>query len=61
MFIVRIIVVLVAISAAVSGGLYLLTGDRRYLRFALQLVKYALFLVLLVLGLLFLERLVVLV
>jgi len=61
MFIVRIIVVLVAISAAVSVGLYLLSGDRRYLRFALQLVKYALFLVLLVLGLLLLERLIVLV
>jgi len=61
MLIVRIIVVLVAISAAVSAGLFLLTGDRRYLRFALQLIKYALFLALLVLGLLFLERMVAMV
>jgi len=35
---------------------YLLTRDRRYLRFAFQVFKYALIFALLVFGLLILER-----
>ena len=58
MIIVRILVAIVALTAVVAAGTYLVTGDRRYLRFTVQVLKYALFLVLIVLGLLFLERVV---
>jgi len=43
----------------VTGGglvLYLLTRDKRYLRYAFGVFKYALIFALLVFGLLFLER-----
>jgi len=43
----------------VTGGglvLYLLTRDKRYLRFAFRVFKYALIFALLVFGLLILER-----
>ena len=58
MIIVRILVAIVALTAVVSAGTYLVTGDKRYLRFTVQVLKYALFLLLIVLGLLFLERVV---
>ena len=48
-----ILVVLVTVAGFV---LYLLTRDRRYLRFAFQVFKYALVFALLVFGLLILER-----
>jgi uncharacterized membrane protein len=48
-----ILVVLVTVAGVV---LFLLTRDRRYLRFAFQLFKYALIFALLVFGLLILER-----
>ena len=48
-----ILVVLVTVAGFV---LYLLTRDRRYLRFAFQVFKYALIFALLVFGLLILER-----
>ena len=48
-----ILVVLVTASGAV---LYLLTRDKKYLRFAFKVFKYALVFALLVFGLLILER-----
>ena len=48
-----ILVVLVTLGGAV---LYLVTRDRRYLRFAFQVFKYALIFALLMFGLLILER-----
>jgi hypothetical protein len=48
-----ILVVLVTVGSVV---VYLLTRDRRYLRFAFQLFKYALVFALLVFGLMILER-----
>jgi hypothetical protein len=48
-----ILVVLVTVAGVV---LFLLTRDRRYLRFAFQVFKYALIFALLVFGLLILER-----
>jgi len=48
-----ILVVLVTASGAV---LYLLTRDKKYLRFAFRVFKYALVFALLVFGLLILER-----
>ncbi|HEU4708966.1 MAG TPA: hypothetical protein VFS17_06610 [Methylophilaceae bacterium] len=42
MLVLRLLVVLGLISVAVSLGIYFLSGDKRYLRFAWQLVKFSL-------------------
>ena len=57
----RIAAILAVLAIAAGIVLFLLTRDRKYLRFALQVLKYALIFALLVFGLLMLERLVVLV
>ncbi len=53
-----VLAVLVTVGGLV---LFLVTGDRRYLRFALRVLTYSLLVALLVFGLLVLERVVVLV
>jgi len=53
-----ILVVLIVVGSVVA---YFLTRDRRYLRFAYQVFKYALVFALLVFGLLILERVFMLV
>jgi len=53
-----ILVVLIVVGSVVT---YFLTRDRRYLRFAYQVFKYALVFALLVFGLLILERVFMLV
>ncbi len=56
MLILRLFLVLVTLLLVISGGMYIFTRDRRYLRFAWQTLKFSV-LLLLVLGLLFiLER-----
>ena len=51
---------LLAVAAMVTGSLlYLITGDRKYLRFTLRLLKYSVILALVVFGLLLLGRLTV--
>jgi len=56
LIIARLFVVLVALLLVISGGMYVFTRDRRYLKFAWQVLRFTLFL-LLVLALLFiLER-----
>jgi hypothetical protein len=57
----RIAGILVVFATAAGVGLYLLTRDRKYLRFAYRTFKYALIFALLLLGLLALERVIVLV
>jgi hypothetical protein len=57
----RIAGILVVLTTAAGIALFLLTRDRKYLRFAFQTFKYALIFALLVLGLLALERALVLV
>jgi hypothetical protein len=58
MSILRLFFLLVILLLVLSGGMYLYTRDRRYLRFARQTLRFAV-LVLLVSGLLFLlERFV---
>ncbi len=57
----RIAAVLAALATAAGIILYLLTRDRKYLRFAYQVFKYALIFALLIFGLLILERAIVLV
>ena len=56
MIILRLFLVLAGLLLVLSGGMYVFTRDRRYLRFAWQTVRLSVFL-LLVLALLFvLER-----
>jgi hypothetical protein len=57
----RIIGVLVLLAALTGIVLYFFTRDRRYLRFAFQLFKYAVIFALFLFGLLILERAVMLV
>lgn len=52
----RIAGVLVVLVTAAGIVLYVLTRDRKYLRFAFLVFKYAVVFALLVFGLLFLER-----
>jgi len=60
MLLLRIVFILSLIALAVSGALYFYTGDRRYLRFIGQTLKYVLFFMIGVLALLALERVVLL-
>ncbi|MFA6921248.1 MAG: hypothetical protein WC216_05345 [Gallionella sp.] len=53
MLILRVFMLLVALLLVLSGGMYIFTRNRRYLRFAWQTVRFTL-LLLLVFGLLFL-------
>lgn len=53
MLILRLFFILVILLVVLCGGMYLFTRDRRYLRFAWQVLRFAV-LVLLVFGLLFL-------
>lgn len=46
MFVLRLLVVLGLISTAVSLGIYFISGDKRYLRFSWQIVKFTLVLLL---------------
>lgn len=56
MLILRLFLVLVTLLLVLSGGMYVFTRDRRYLKFAWQAVRFTV-LLLLVFGLLFvLER-----
>jgi hypothetical protein len=57
----RIAAFLAVLATAAGIVLYLLSRDRKYLRFAFQVFKYALIFALLVFGLLMLERVIVLV
>jgi hypothetical protein len=45
MLILRLLGILGIISVAISFGIYLLSGDKRYLRFSWQLIKFTLVLV----------------
>jgi len=55
--IVRILGLLVAVALGVCVLMYVMSGERKYLRYAWQVFKYALFLLVLILLLLFGERL----
>jgi len=56
----RLAAILVVLATAAGVVLYLVTRDRKYLHFALQVFKYALIFALLLFGLLILERVFVL-
>jgi len=59
MLLLRVIGLLAAIGLGVSVLMYMLSGERSYLRFAWQLFKYSLFVVVLILLLFLGERLLV--
>lgn len=61
MLILRLLALLVAIAIALGIVAYLVTGSRSYLRFSVRLFKYALLIALIFLGLMALERLIVIV
>jgi hypothetical protein len=52
----RLLFILVALILMLSGALYLFTGDRRYVRFAWQVVRFAIILLLVFALLFILER-----
>lgn len=57
MLLLRVLGLLVSIALGVCVMIYVLTSERRYLRYAWLIFKYALFLFVLVLLLIFGERL----
>lgn len=59
MWLLRLLAVLTGLSVAGGVAAYLLTRNPKYLRFALQLLRYAIIVALLVFGLLILERVAV--
>lgn len=59
MLLVRVLGLLVAVTLGSCVLMYMTTADRKYLRFAWQVFKYALFLFVLILLLFFGERLLV--
>lgn len=59
MLLVRVLGLLVAVGLGVCVLMYVMTGERKYLRYAWLVFKYALFLLVLILLLMFGERLLV--
>lgn len=60
MLLLRIVGALTAIAIGAGILAYLFSGDKRYLRLSGRIAKYALIFVLVVLSLMFLERIIVL-
>lgn len=58
MLVLRLLGFLVVLVAGASALVYLLTGNRRYLRFGIQVFKYGLIAGVLIVAFIFLERLV---
>ncbi len=56
MILLRLLAILTALVLALSGALYFFTGDRRYLRFAGQVLRGAAILLIVFVLLLILER-----
>lgn len=58
MIIIRLLFVLACIALALSGALYFLTGDKRYLRFVWKVLKFGVILIVIFGALIVAERLV---
>lgn len=56
MLVLRLLLVIITLLLVLSGGMYLLTRDRRYLGFAWQTLRFTVFLLLVVALLFILER-----
>ena len=61
MLLIRLLAILAVLAMVACLAAWLFTGNRKYFRFGLRLLKAALAVVLLVFGLMVLERLVVVV
>jgi len=59
MLLLRIVAVLTAIAIGAGIVAYLLSGEKRYLGLSARIAKYALIFTLIVLALMFLERVIV--
>ena len=59
MLILRFLGALLVITVGVSAAIYLVTKDRRWLRFCWQILKFGLIIILIFLALLALERLAI--
>lgn len=60
MIVIRLLFVLTLLALAVSGGLYLFTGNRRYVRYVWNVLKFGVILVAVFGALVVAERLVLL-
>ena len=56
MLILRLLLILSALAIVLSGGMYLYTRNQRYLKFAWQVVRFVVFLLLVFAVLFLLER-----
>ena len=56
MLILRLILVLAALSIVLCGGMYVFTRNRRYLNLAWQIVRFVIFMLLIFVVLFLLER-----
>lgn len=56
MILLRLLFILTALTLICSGGMYVITRDRRYLRFAVQVSRFVVFLLLVFAVLFLLER-----
>ncbi|HMC13290.1 MAG TPA: hypothetical protein VKG67_02990 [Gallionellaceae bacterium] len=56
MILLRLFFILTALTVVLSGGMYVFTRDRRYLRFAWQVLRFVVFLLLVFAVLFVLER-----
>ncbi|WP_124949464.1 hypothetical protein [Sulfuriferula thiophila] len=60
MIIIRLLFVLACIALALSGALYFLTGEKRYLQFVWKVLKFGVILIVVFGALMVAERLVLL-
>ena len=60
MIIIRLLFVLACIALALSGALYFLTGEKRYLQFVWKVLKFGVILIVVFGALIVAERLVLL-
>ncbi|OIQ86648.1 hypothetical protein GALL_314920 [mine drainage metagenome] len=58
MLVLRFLLILGAISVAVSLGVYVMTRDKRYLRFTWQLFKFSVMLLLVIGGVIAMGRII---
>lgn len=58
MLVLRLLLILGIISVAVSLGVYFLSGDKRYLKFSWQIIKFTLVLLLVAAGVVAMGRII---
>ncbi len=56
MILLRLLLIITALTLVASGGMYMLTNDRRYLSFGRRVLRFVVFLLLVLAALYLLER-----